>query len=40
MSEKDVAVFFLCVGHDTNLAGSTPAAGIYRQAKRTASRCQ
>lgn len=30
--------FFLCVGHDTNLTGSNPVAGIYRQAKRMASR--
>lgn len=29
---------FLCVGHDTNLTGSNPVAGIYRQAKRMASR--
>ena len=27
-----------CVGHDTNLTGSNPVAGIYRQAKRMASR--
>ena len=31
---------FMCVGHDTNLTGSNPVAGIYRQAKRMASRCQ
>ena len=31
---------FLCVGHDTNLTGTNPVAGIYRQAKRKASRCQ
>ena len=30
----------LCVGHDTDLVGSNPTAGIYRQAKRTTSRCQ
>ena len=30
--------FSLCVGHDTNLTGSNPVAGIYRQAKRMASR--
>ena len=29
--------FFMCVGHDTNLTGSIPVAGIYRQAKRMAS---
>lgn len=29
---------FSCVGHDTNLTGSNPVAGIYRQAKRMASR--
>lgn len=28
----------LCVGHDINLTGSNPVAGIYRQAKRMASR--
>ena len=33
-------IFFLCVGHDTDLVGSNPTAGIYRQAKRTTSRCQ
>ena len=32
--------FLMCVGHDTNLTGSNPVAGIYRQAKRMASRCQ
>ena len=31
---------FMCVGHDTDLVGSNPTAGIYRQAKRTTSRCQ
>ena len=31
---------FSCVGHDTNLTGLTPVAGIYRQAKQMASRCQ
>ena len=31
--------FLMCVGHDTNLTGSNPVAGIYRQAKRMASRC-
>ena len=30
----------MCVGHDTDLVGSNPTAGIYRQAKRTTSRCQ
>lgn len=29
--------FCMCVGHDTNLTGSIPVAGIYRQAKRMAS---
>ena len=28
------------LGHDTDLVGSNPTAGIYRQAKRTTSRCQ
>ena len=32
--------FFLCVGHNTDLVGSNPTADIYRQAKRTTSRCQ
>lgn len=32
------SLFSLCVGHDTNLTGSIPVAGIYRQAKRMASR--
>lgn len=35
-----VAASFVCVGHDTDLVGSNPTAGIYRQAKRTTSRCQ
>ena len=34
---KSVAASFVCVGHDTNLTGSIPVAGIYRQAKRMAS---
>ena len=34
----DTPSFYLCVGHDTNLTGSIPVAGIYRQAKRMASR--
>ena len=34
------SLFCLCVGHDTDLVGSNPTAGIYRQAKRTTSRCQ
>lgn len=34
-----VAVTFFCVGHDTNLAASTPVVGIYHQAKRTTTRC-
>lgn len=33
-----VEAFLSCVGHDTNLTGSNPVAGIYRQAKRMASR--
>ena len=33
-----IASSFSCVGHDTNLTGSNPVAGIYRQAKRMASR--
>ena len=36
----DTLRFLLCVGHDTDLVGSNPTAGIYRQAKRTTSRCQ
>lgn len=35
-----VVVVIVCVGHDTDLVGSNPIAGIYRQAKRTTSRCQ
>ena len=38
--EKGNSHFSLCVGHDTDLVGSNPTAGIYRQAKRTTSRCQ
>ena len=29
---------YVCVGHDTNLTGWNPVAGIYRQAKRKTSR--
>ena len=39
-SVRKVIPIFLCVGHDTDLVGSNPTAGIYRQAKRTTSRCQ
>ena len=35
---REDSLFCLCVGHDTNLTGSNPVAGIYRQAKRMASR--
>ena len=37
---KPFRILLSCVGHDTNLTGSNPVAGIYRQAKRMASRCQ
>lgn len=40
MDINHIGVFLLCVGHDTDLVGSNPTAGIYRQAKRTTSRCQ
>ena len=39
LSDKGLSPI-MCVGHDTNLTGSNPVAGIYRQAKRMASRCQ
>ena len=39
-SHERESLFFVCVGHDTDLVGSNPTAGIYRQAKRTTSRCQ
>lgn len=35
---SESVTLFMCVGHDTNLTGSNPVAGIYRQAKRMASR--
>ena len=37
---ETLGLSLLCVGHDTDLVGSNPTAGIYRQAKRTTSRCQ
>ena len=39
-SQTQDHLFLVCVGHDTDLVGSNPTAGIYRQAKRTTSRCQ
>ena len=38
--KRQKGYLLMCVGHDTNLVGSNPTAGIYRQAKRTTSRCQ